>query len=91
MVIGLLGVISLLIVKKSLTRDGQKALFLRNDKYAHRWGTLYDTLAENRVFFVIPFLLLVIIRSAVVAFGQSSGLGQTIALIVVESGTFVRE
>jgi hypothetical protein len=91
LIIGLLVVVSFLIIKVSLQPSGLEDLYQRDGRYVRRWGSMYDALNEKRIFFVLLLVGLVLIRSAVVGFGQGSGITQVIAMIAVEGVTAVGE
>ena len=82
--IGSLGFVTFLILRLTRRPDGIELLFDKHGVYAPRWGALYEVLHDSKVFFVVPLLVVVIIRSAIVGFGRS-GLSQVATLIVLES------
>jgi Transient receptor potential (TRP) ion channel len=75
---------SFFLLRISRTPDGSFKLFSKDYTYIDRWGSLYDTMSERRIPFVIATWSIVIIRSAIVGFGQHNGLAQVIVLIVVD-------
>jgi len=84
-----LSTVVFLIVKLSHRPGGMQQLFNAKSSYGRRWGTLYDTLHENSVIYVIPLTGVVILRSAIIGFGQKSGLVQSGALIFLETVIFL--
>jgi hypothetical protein len=89
--IGPLAFVVFLIIRLASKPDGIQHLFSKESTYARRWGSLYDVLDHNRILFMIPLLAVVVIRSAVVGFGQRDGMGQTVTIIVLELVTCVGE
>ncbi|KAF6822542.1 transient receptor potential Ion channel [Colletotrichum plurivorum] len=51
----------------------------------NKWGFLYVQYRSSAYFFVIPFMVYILIKSLVIAFGQHKGVGQAIAIIIVEA------
>lgn len=88
---GPLAFVVFLILRLASKPGGIEHLFTKGGNYARRWGTLYDVLDYNRIFFVIPLLAVVVIRSAVVGFGQRNGLAQALTIIFLELTTCVGE
>jgi len=82
-----LGVVCFLILYISSRPGGTALLFSDKKSYGRRWGTVYDTLNETRLFFVVPLLIVSLARSAVIGFGQGHGFAQVIALIAIEAIT----
>ena len=64
-------------------------LFTKDSIYGRRWGSLYDTLNERQLYFAVALWVIVLIRSAITGFGQSDGLGQVIAMIVLQVIVFI--
>jgi hypothetical protein len=60
-----LGVVCFLILHISNHPGGIARLFSSKTSYGRRWGTLYDSLNENRLFFVVPLLFVILARSIV--------------------------
>jgi Transient receptor potential (TRP) ion channel len=79
-----LGGTSFFLLRLARTPDGLHKLFSRDFTYIDRWGSLYDTMSEGRLPFVVALWVVVIMRSAIVGFGQNNGLVQVIILIVVD-------
>ena len=79
-----LGGTSFFLLRTARTPDGIQKLFSKDYTYIDRWGSLYDTMNERRIHFVVAIWVIVIIRSAIVGFGQNNGLVQVVILIVVE-------
>jgi hypothetical protein len=82
--IGSLALVVSLVMRLASTPDGIDHLFTKGSSYARRWGSLYEVLDHHRIFFMIPILAVVVMRSAAIGFGQRSGLAQVIAIIVLE-------
>jgi hypothetical protein len=82
--IGTLGFVVFFILRLASTPDGIQRLFTRDSSYVRQWGSIYDALDHKRIYFVIPILGIVVMRSAVVGFGQHSGLAQAIVIVLVE-------
>ena len=61
-----LGVVCFLILHISKRPGGTARLFSNKTSYGRRWGTLYNSLNENRLFFVVSLLFVVLARSAIV-------------------------
>jgi Transient receptor potential (TRP) ion channel len=79
-----LGGTSFFLLRVARTPDGLQKLFSKDYTYIDRWGSLYDTMSERKIPFVIAIWVIVIIRSAIVGFGQNNGLVQVVVLIVVD-------
>jgi len=86
-IVGVLGLVTFLIILMATRPDGKTQLYTKSGTYARRWGALYNVLHHDRVIFLVPLLGLVLARSAIVGFGQGSGIIQVIALIVLETVT----
>jgi Transient receptor potential (TRP) ion channel len=84
LVFGSLFAVGFLIVRLASRPGGALQLFTKESSYAQRWGSLYKTLKDSRVSFLVPLLVSVVCRSAIIGFGQKSGLAQVAALIVLE-------
>jgi Transient receptor potential (TRP) ion channel len=89
--IGFLTAAVIMIYCTAIRPDGITHLFTKGSPYARRWGSLYDVLSEKRLPFMIPLLALVVMRSAVVGFGQHNGLAQVITILALEVITCVGE
>jgi hypothetical protein len=89
--IGPIAFVIFFITRLASKPDGIQHLFTKGSTYARRWGSLYDVLDHNRLLFMIPLLAVVVMRSAVVGFGQRSGMAQTIAIIAIELITCASE
>lgn len=79
-----LGGTSFFLIRIARTPDGQQKLFSKDYTYIDRWGSIYDMLSERKIPFVVAVWVIVIIRSAIVGFGQNNGLVQVVILIVVD-------
>ena len=79
-----LGGTSFFLLRTARTPEGLQKLFSQDYSYIDRWGSLYDTMSERKIRFVVALWVIVIIRSAIVGFGQNNGLVQVIVLIVME-------
>ena len=60
-----LGVVCFLILRIGNRPGGSVLLFSNKTSYGRRWGTLYNSLNDTRLFFVVPLLFVVLARSAV--------------------------
>lgn len=60
-----LGIVTFFILRLAARPGGSAWLFSNDTSYGRRWGTLYNTLSETTVYFVAPFLVFVIARSAI--------------------------
>jgi len=78
-----LAVVSFLILRLAFRPNGIEQLFSKKTTYGRRWGALYDVLHERKVVFILPDLLVVVGRSAVIGFGHS-GVIQVGILIALE-------
>ena len=80
-----LGGASFFLLRTARTPEGREKLFSKDHTYVHRWGSLYDTMSEEKIYFAVGLWVIVIIRSAVIGFGQGNGLAQVACLIVVDT------
>jgi hypothetical protein len=81
-VVGSLFTVAYIITRKSRQPASLDQLFTKKGHYVRSWGTLYDTLHKERVYFVNLSLLFVVTRSAIIGFGQRNGFLQIILLII---------
>ena len=79
-----LGAVTYLILRVARRPGGLQQLFNAKSTYGRRWGTLYDTLREGRLSFVGVFLVVIVIRSAIISFGQGNGLLQLCLSVVLD-------
>jgi hypothetical protein len=89
--IGTLGCVVWFILRLASRPDGIQRLFTHGSPYVRQWGTLYDALDHKRLSFIIPILGIIVLRSAVVGFGQHSGMAQAIIIALFESIACVGE
>lgn len=86
--LGLLLLASIRVVRiaKSSLLQHKSAAYLLFSEPAHlnRWGFLYVQFRATAYYFIIPFLFYFLVKACLIAFGQSSGLGQAIGLTAVE-------
>lgn len=82
---------SFLILFISKKPGGLEQLFSKDHSYARRWGSMYNTLNKGQLYFAVALWVTVLIRSAITAFGQSNGLAQVIAMIILEFVVCVSE
>jgi hypothetical protein len=75
---------SFLILFISKKPGGLERLFSKDHSYSRRWGSMYNTLNEGQLYFAVALWINVLIRSAITAFGQSNGMAQVIAMIILE-------
>jgi hypothetical protein len=80
----MLGGASFVILFISKKPGGLEQLFSKDHSYARRWGSMYNTLNEGQLYFAVALWVNVLIRSAITAFGQSNGMAQVIALMILE-------
>jgi hypothetical protein len=90
-ILSTLGTASFLILRISQTPDGIQRLYSKDHTYARRWGSMYNMLNERQLYFAAILWIVALIRSAIVGFGQGSGLAQVIALIIVELNLCISE
>jgi hypothetical protein len=83
-ILSTLGAASFLILRISRSPDGIQRLYSKDHTYGRRWGSMYNMLNEGQLYFAAILWIVALIRSAITGFGQSSGLAQVIALIIVE-------
>ena len=90
-VMGTLGSVSAFLLHIARGPEGARKIFNAKGTYGRRWGTLYNTLREGKLYFV-PFMLCVVFaRSAITAFGQGHGLAQLCCMIVVDLVVVISE
>jgi len=80
-----LSVVTSLILRLARSPEGIQQLYNKQSTSARRWSSLYCTLKETKINFLVLYLLAALIRRAIVGFGQNSGLAQNILLIIFES------
>jgi len=68
---------------------GSEDLFEAEGKYSKSWGALYGDFRHSTFFWFIPLYVVVLLRSAVIAFGQNDGLVQVVCFIGLELALFV--
>jgi hypothetical protein len=83
-ILAMLSTASFIILHISRRQDGVQRLYSKDHTYARRWGSMYDTLKEGQLYFAPVLWIVVLIRSAIIGFGQGSGLAQVIALIALD-------
>ncbi|KZL78648.1 calcium-related spray protein [Colletotrichum tofieldiae] len=78
------------IAKQSiLTHQNPAHVLFSNPAIINKWGFLYVQYRASAYYFIIPFIAYVFVKAAIVAFGQGVGVGQAIALMVVEAAALI--
>jgi Transient receptor potential (TRP) ion channel len=78
------------IARRSIALHRNPAYGLYSDpKTLHKWGFLYVTFQASMYFFVVPLLCYILIKGALVAFGQSSGTVQAVAFLILETAVLI--
>jgi len=78
------------IAKRSVTMHKNPAYILYSDPSAlNKWGFLYVQFRATAYYFIIPLLCYILVKALFIAFAQSSGTTQAIALVVVEAGFLI--
>lgn len=90
-VIGSLCVVTFLIMRLARTPEGLQQLYSKQSTSARRWSSLYSTLKDTKINFLVLSLSAALIRRAIVGFVQKSGLAQNILLIIFESAMCIGE
>ncbi|KAF9873413.1 transient receptor potential ion channel [Colletotrichum karsti] len=72
-----------------LTHQNPAHVLFSNPAIINKWGFLYVQYRASAYYFVIPFIAYIFIKSAVIAFGQGTGAGQAIALIIIEAAALI--
>jgi hypothetical protein len=88
-ILGSLAFVTFLILRTAKRPGGIEQLFTIESTYARRWGSLYSTLKETQLSFVLVLLAAAFIRRIIIGFGQKSGLAQNILLILLELAMFI--
>lgn len=61
-----LGIVTLLILRIASQPDRRTQLFNKTTTYGRRWSSLYDTLNETRLSFLVLLLVMIVAKAAVV-------------------------
>ncbi|KAK1984895.1 hypothetical protein LZ30DRAFT_585215 [Colletotrichum cereale] len=78
------------IAKQSiLTHQNPAHVLFSNPAIINKWGFLYVQYRASAYYFIIPFIAYVFVKAAVVAFGQGVGVGQAVALMVIEAAALI--
>lgn len=78
------------IAKRSVTMHKNPAYILYSDPSAlNKWGFLYVQFRATAYYFIMPLLCYILVKALFIAFAQSSGTTQAIALVVVEAGFLI--
>ncbi|TQN69458.1 putative flavin carrier protein 3 [Colletotrichum shisoi] len=78
------------IAKQSiLTHQNPAHVLFSNPAIINKWGFLYVQYRASAYYFIVPFIGYVFAKAAVVAFGQGVGVGQAIALIILEAAALI--
>ncbi|KAK2049555.1 TRP-domain-containing protein [Colletotrichum somersetense] len=72
-----------------LTHQNPAHVLFSNPAIINKWGFLYVQYRASAYYFIIPHIGYVFIKAAVVAFGQGSGLGQAVALMLTEAAALI--
>jgi len=78
------------IAKRSVSMHKNPAYILYSDPSAlNKWGFLYVQFRATAYYFIMPMLGYILVKSLFIAFGQSSGKTQAIALLVIEASFLI--
>lgn len=78
------------IAKRSVAMHKNPAYILYSDPAAlNKWGFLYVQFRATAYYFIIPLLVYIFIKGLFIAFAQSSGTGQAIALVIIEAAFLI--
>ncbi|WYZ42251.1 hypothetical protein EsH8_V_001146 [Colletotrichum jinshuiense] len=78
------------IAKESiLTHQNPAHVLFSNPAIINKWGFLYVQYRATAYYFIVPFIAYIFVKAAVVAFGQGVGVGQAIALIIIEAAALI--
>ena len=78
------------IAKRSVQMHKNPAYILYSDPSAlNKWGFLYVQFRATAYYFIMPMLLYILVKALFIAFAQSSGTTQAIALIIVEAAFLI--
>lgn len=73
------------IAKRSVAMHKNPAYILYSDPSAlNKWGFLYVQFRATAYYFIFPLLVYILVKGIFLAFAQSSGTAQAIALVIVE-------
>lgn len=70
-------------ISRSLNHDAVYALY-SDPACQARWGFLYARYKAQTFYFIVPFLAYIVVKSMIIAFGQSNPVAQSIALLIFE-------
>ena len=74
------------IAKRSVQMHKNPAYILYSDPAAlNKWGFLYVQFRATAYYFIMPMLVYILIKAIFIAFAQSSGTAQAIALVIIEA------
>ncbi len=78
------------LARRSASLHKNPGYILYSDPAAlNRWGFLYVQFRATAYYFIVPILAYIFIKAVFIALVQSSGLGQAIALVLIECGLLV--
>ena len=78
------------IAKRSVTMHKNPAYILYSDPSAlNKWGFLYVQFRATAYYFIMPSLGYILIKALFIAFAQSSGTTQAVALVVIEAAFLI--
>jgi uncharacterized membrane protein len=78
------------IAKRSVSMHKNPAYILYSDpKALNRWGFLYVQFRATAYYFVVPVLVYTVVKGMFIAFGQTKGVVQAVALILIEAAYLV--
>lgn len=78
------------LARRSIAMHRNPAYILYSDPQAlNKWGFLYVQFRASAYYFIIPTLFYILIKGMFIALAQSSGVTQSIALIIIEAGYLI--
>ena len=87
--IGILGWASSKVIRlarRSIAMHKNPAYILYSDPVAlNKWGFLYVQFKATAYFFIVPVLIYILVKGVFIALAQSSGVAQSVALVIVEA------
>jgi len=78
------------IAKRSTDMHKNPAYILYSDPTAlNKWGFLYVQFRATAYYFILPTLLYIVVKGMFIAFAQTSGTVQAVALILIEAAALI--
>jgi hypothetical protein len=78
------------IAKRSTDMHKNPGYILYSDPAClNKWGFLYVQFRATAYYFIVPFLIYILVKAAFVAFAQTSGTVQAIALLLIEAAALI--